>query len=133
MERTYWGNTGAHQELSAQLEKLIPISGAVSSPRSRNKKLEKFRQASNAYYDIFNNGGGNRRELIRRIFGVNMSEFVYRSRDRFGASHTNWTGIHRVVEPIMDRIILEASEEQKLILAQAVKGLEIAGRLETGE
>jgi hypothetical protein len=130
MEKTYWGNNGPHQNLSSQLEKLIPSEGAVEAPRGRNKKLEKFRQASNAYYDIFNNGGGNRGPLIRRTFGISVGAFRYGSRSRHGVIHTNWNGIHRIVEPIMDKIILEAAAEQGLIPAEAQRGLEISGRLE---
>jgi hypothetical protein len=125
--KTYWGNTGAHQGLSDQLQLMIPFEGAVESPRGRNRKLEKFRQASNAYYDIFNNGGGNRGPLIRRIFNISVGAFRT-GRGRFLT--TNWDGIHRVIEPIMDRIILEAAAEQGLIPADAIRGLELSGRCE---
>ena len=130
MERNYWGHNGTHQDLADQLEKLIPAEGAVESPRGRNKKLEKFRQAANAYYDIFNNGGCNRGPLIRRIFEFSVGSYRYGSRSRFGATHTNWTAIHRHTEPKMDEIILDAAVEQGLISAEHRRGLAIAGRCE---
>lgn len=129
MEKTYWGNNAAHQHLSEQLEKLVPAEGAVETPRGRNKKLEKFRQASNAYYDIFNNGGGNRGPLIRRTFGISVGAFRYGSRRPRGVTHTDWNGIHEIVEPIMDKIVLEAAVEQGLIPDEAQRGLEMAARL----
>lgn len=128
-QKTYWANNATNQDLANQLEKLIPTEGAVESPRGRNKKLEKFRQASNAYYDIFNNGGGNRGPLIRRTFGISVGAFRYGSRRPHGVTHTNWNGIHKIVEPIMDKIVLEAAAEQGLVPADALRGLEIAARL----
>ena len=50
----YWNNAGKYQELSQKLEKLIPNSGDCEDTR-----LELFRLVSNAYYDIYNNGGCN--------------------------------------------------------------------------
>ena len=112
MERTYWNNKGTYQSLATQLQKLIPSEGAVENPRGGNRQLEKFRQASNAYYDIFNNGGGNRGPLIRRIFGISVGAFRY---GRGSTRHTNWDGIHCRIEPTMDDIVLDAAVEQGLI------------------
>lgn len=39
------------------LQALVPSSGSVSG--KSNRALELFRQFANAYYDIYNNGGGN--------------------------------------------------------------------------
>jgi hypothetical protein len=128
--KTYWGNNGVHQALADQLEKLIPAEGAVESPRSRNKKLEKFRQASNAYYDINNNGGGNRGPLIRSIFGISVGAFTYGGRGRHSVRRTDWNGIHKVTEPIMDQIILDAAVEQGLISEEHRRGLDLSGRLQ---
>ena len=103
---TYWGNTGTHQALADALQKLVPASGGLDKPRSKNKELERFRRAANAYYDIFNNGGMNRAPLIRSIFGISVSS--YRRWDR----QIDWNRIHVVIEPILDGIILAAAKEQ---------------------
>lgn len=114
MEKTYWGGNGNHQNLADELNKLVPREGAISG--KGNRKLEKFRKASNAYYDIFNNGGGNRPALIRSIFGIAMSHYR-RSNWHNGRQYytIDFESIEQRIEPIIDWIILEAAEEQGLL------------------
>ena len=107
MENTYWDCRGKYQALSDRLNNLVPIKGAVVG--SKNRQLERFRKAGNAYYDIFNNGGMNRSGSIRGFFGFGMSSM----RDGFGSY--NWNKIYSVVEPKMDEIILAAAVEQGMI------------------
>lgn len=102
---TYWDGNGKHQGLADALQTLIPFQGEIKG--RQNRMLDKFRKASNAYYDIFNNGGFNRGRSIRAIFGLSLIEF----RDRKGHIH-NWDAIHRIVEPVMDQIVLNAAAEQ---------------------
>jgi len=106
MENTYWNEKGTYCQLNVELEKLIPAIGPVDKP-SKNKALERYRKASNAYYDIFNNGGGNRPGAIRAFFGFGMSSM------KCGGDY-NWNLIHHIVEPIMDQIILAAAKEQDI-------------------
>ena len=108
MTNTYWNSKGTHQGLANQLEKLVPATGPVLGGK-KNAKLEKFRKAVNAYYDIFNNGGCNRAALIRSTFRISLRSF------RVGSHSLAWGEIHKVVEPIMDQIVLEAAEEQGLL------------------
>ena len=108
---TYWNNKGTHQNLAEQLRPLVPAMGEVKG--KQNKALDKFRKASNAYYDIFNNGGCNRAAEIRGIFKfgmTSMSEVVRGEHGKYRKYH--WDAIHAVVEPIMDQIILAAAAEQ---------------------
>ena len=113
---SYWNHKGKHQGLATALERLIPFEGEVKDHR-KNPKLERFRKASNAYYDIFNNGGINRPQAIRSYFGVRMSEF--RRWDR----RIDFDSIFALTEPAMDKIVLEAAEEQlaKLTAAEEEK------------
>ena len=111
MENTYWNRKGNYENLVAELQKLVPDMGEIAG--SKNRKLEKFRKASNAYYDIFNNGGCNRGASIRTIFGfgmTTMSEVVWGEYGKY--RKYNWNAIHAIVEPIMDKIILDAAREQ---------------------
>ena len=111
MSTTYWNSNGTYQNLAEQLRPLVPHAGEITG--KENKALEKFRKASNAYYDIFNNGGCNRAAEIRRIFKfgmTSMSEVVQTGRLRH--RKLNWNAIHEKVEPIMDQIILAAAAEQ---------------------
>jgi hypothetical protein len=111
MENTYWNSMGTHQNLAEQLRALLPAMGEIKG--SKNKALEKFRKATNAYYDIFNNGGGNRAASIRGIFGFGMTSMSEPCRDAYGNTRRyNWNAIHERVEPIMDKIVLAAAAEQ---------------------
>ena len=106
MENTYWDGKGKYQALADQLTAMVPAEGAVKNPR-KNAKLDLLRRASNAYHDIFNNGGWNRGAAIRKIFGFSMSHY------RVGTTFL-WERIHQHTERRMDTIILEAAQEQGL-------------------
>lgn len=104
MEFSYWNNNGKYQHLAGELHKLIPASGQVSNAK-QNPALEKFRKYANAYYDLFNNGGGNRRQAVQAYFPG-----AYRC-----ANSYRYRGIYAITEPRMDAVILAAAREQGLI------------------
>lgn len=56
MANTYWNHNGKHQLLSDALQHLIPATG-----KSDVAHIELLRCLNNVYYDIYNNGGCNRR------------------------------------------------------------------------
>lgn len=121
-QQSYWDSTGKYQQFVDGLNALVPVSGKCEFSRSKNKKLEKFRTASNSYYDIFNNGGMNRAADIGYHFGVRMSHY------RVGWGRHQRTQFDRIaakVDPIMDKIILEAAVEQGLIDAASAASLEV--------
>ena len=66
-EDNYWNSRGRYQAKAEKLNELIPSMGEVENAEQRTK-LERFRIASNAYYDIFNNGGWNRQSEIKEFF-----------------------------------------------------------------
>lgn len=103
MENTYWNGTGAWQDLSEKLEEFVPAMGPCE-----NKKVERFRKAANAYYDIFNNGGWNRGHSIGKFFPGVMQEM--REAERYRVQ-PNWDFIYRITEPKMDEIILETAKK----------------------
>ena len=112
MENTYWNNKGTHQALADELNKLVPAMGEIKG--SKNKALERFRKASNAYYDIFNNGGCNRGQSISKFFGTGVTFRLRQLRENrryFNMDH-GWERIHSMTEPKMDEIILAAVTEQ---------------------
>ena len=51
IKNSYWNNNGRFQMYVEELEALIPSEGEVDEPR-KNKALDKFRKASNCYYDL---------------------------------------------------------------------------------
>lgn len=114
MENTYWSEKGTYQELSDKLWVMVPKTGAVPKPW-KNKALERFRKASCAYYDVFNNGGCNRMRSISKLFGTPVTYLLNQMWQHKGARRPHWDLIHTIVEPKMDEIILEAAFEQGLV------------------
>ena len=107
---TYWNNNGIHEELVDRLKVLVPASGAVMHPR-KNKALEKFRKATNCYYDLYNNGLGNRINQFRSVMGFAASPFKQSWRGYGCFDQT----LYIKTEQAINEIILEAAKEQKLI------------------
>lgn len=102
----YWDGAGKYHQYVGDLEKLIPVMGLIPDPKN-NPKLELFRRASNVYYDVYNNGLGNRGRDFYPVFRFRSSD--YRLRDYEFQSH-----FYDVLEEAMDKIILEAAIEQGL-------------------
>jgi hypothetical protein len=100
MAGTYWDCSGLHQDKGEALERLVPTEGPVRG--KANAALERFRRASNAYYDLYNNGGWNRRGSIVHLFGRGPKALL-----AMGEETRN-----RIVESTMDSIILAAWDEQ---------------------
>jgi hypothetical protein len=104
-KETYWGHNGKHQELADALIKLIPIHGAVVG--SKNKCLEKLRNAINCYHDLYTNGLGNRKVQFNRIFKVASN--LHRDNKL-----NYYNSLYEHIEPKMDEFILAAAIEQGL-------------------
>lgn len=103
-KNSYWNSNGKYQHLAGELQKLIPVAGEVENQK-QSPALEKFRKYSNAYYDLFNNGGGNRRQAVQTYFPG-----AYRKANEF-----RYRGVYAITEPTMDAVILDAAHEQGLI------------------
>lgn len=58
---------------------------------------------AHAYYDLFNNGGGNRGREIGAYFGPGVLPCA---RDR------NWDEAKRIMDPILEEALLDAAYEQ---------------------
>jgi hypothetical protein len=105
--QTYWNHNGKFEDLANKLQKLIPDSGAVPSPR-KNVALEKYRKAVNCYYDLYNNGLCNRARLFASVFGV--------ASGRYGSYRLGFSpSLYAQVEEKMNSIVLAAGKEQGLI------------------
>lgn len=114
-QNTYWEEKGLHQEMANELDLLIPFMGSVENKRYR-KKLERYRKAANAYYDIFNNGGYNMGREIGATFGA-LSDLI---------KLEDWEAVYEIVEPIMHKIIVEAylAERHHIDLVKQLKANE---------
>jgi hypothetical protein len=107
---TYWEEKGTYQTQAEELQALLPYSGEVDKGKTTNKALERFRKAQNCYYDLYNNGLGNRaREfsILFRIAGV-PREIKQNYRTNFLVSSLT----EGAIENKMDGFILDAYREQ---------------------
>ena len=99
-----WGVNSGFKHLQEKLDELVPFQGMCKNPRTKNKNLEKFRQASNAAYDLFNNGLWNKKPLFKKIFG-------FAPNTRY-ATKVSWEQWEDRVEEVMTPIIIAAAKEQ---------------------
>ena len=102
-DNTYWNSKGKFQAIADALQKKIPVSGEVADAK-KNPALEKFRIAMNHYYDLYNNGLGNRTRTFSKVFGFGASQ--YKFRDDYTQTMYDRT------EAAFDEIILAAAAEQ---------------------
>lgn len=100
-DASYWSGKGKYEPTAEKLRALIPAMGEVPNHK-QNPKLERFRKYSNAYYDLYNNGGYNRAAEIRRITGFGPKYSFDRCAEMF--------------EMKMDKVIEEAAREQGIQL-----------------
>ena len=98
---TYWNGNGTHQAIADELEKMIPTMGECE-----DKRVEQFRKAANAYYDIYNNGGGNsaNRKVAYYFPGV-MTVLTRHYRN------IDWDAVQEITEPKMDAIIEKVAKK----------------------
>lgn len=110
MDNTYWNNKGTYQAIAEKLQAMVPTEGAVLQPR-KNKALERFRNATNCYYDLYNNGLCNRKAQFARVFEIPPSRYAqpwarYRSYSE---------ALYERTEAKMDIIVMAAAIEQGLV------------------
>ena len=103
-----WGVNEGFKNLQEKLDELIPFEGKVPFSRSKNKKLEKFRVASNLVYDLFNNGLMNRKSQFKQFFGWSPPS----QNHNYQYSRYDWKRFEENLEPILTSIIQEAAIEQ---------------------
>ena len=105
-QNTYWEEKGLHQEMANELNLLIPFMGSVENKRYR-KKLERYRKAANAYYDIFNNGLMNRGNQLR-VLGLKKYDLSLPN----DYCRPDWDYNEEVVWNAFKPILLDAIVEQ---------------------
>ena len=106
MKERYWNHTGKYEVFNQLLHTLIPAEGPVGK-HHKNKALEKFRKASNCYYDLYNNGLCNYAIQFAKVFGIPSSHYKH-----LGRYPTFSDRLYELTEVEMDKIILEAMLEQ---------------------
>ncbi|HBT34889.1 MAG TPA: hypothetical protein DEB52_02185 [Hyphomonas sp.] len=99
----YWNGTGRFEDLAKWLDKMVPTRGECEKHHGR---LERYRKMCNAYYDLFCNGGGNACRGTARYFGGIVKRY---------AELGLWDECYKITEPKMDKAILDAALDTKLI------------------
>ena len=109
-----WTNENLKTVVDA-LDELIPAYGSVKNI-NKNSCLERFRTAQNVVHDIFNNGLINRGKQLKvlklKIWELPLDYW----RGGQLIQPANWTRIKEIVEPKMEKIILDAAKEQGIKL-----------------
>ena len=109
-----WTNDNLETVVDA-LNELIPAMGSVKNI-NKNRCLERFRTAQNVVHDIFNNGLMNRGKQLKvlklKIWELPLDYW----RGGQLIQPANWTRIQEIVEPKMEKIILDAAKEQGIKL-----------------
>lgn len=101
----FWDADHPLEPLRLEVSKLIPHNGPVTDPDS--PKLERLRLVTNAYWDLFNNGGWNPGRKTSYYFPGAMTAFH---------QDTNWRKpTFAITEPIMAKAVFAAALEQGLL------------------
>lgn len=108
-ENTYWNNKGKFVSQKELLHKLIPDQGPVTKPSS--DKLEKYRQACNCYYDLYNNGLCNRKAEFRKVFGFSVPPKFFTTHKEDDKELELFAS---KLDAAMDLIIYQACVEQEI-------------------
>tara|TARA_B100000963_G_scaffold351293_1_gene362688 strand:- start:1386 stop:1766 length:381 start_codon:yes stop_codon:yes gene_type:complete len=109
-----WTNENLKTVVEA-LDEMIPAMGSVKNI-NKNRCLERFRTAQNVVHDIFNNGLGNRGKQLK-VLKLKMWELPleqYRGGELL--MRANWDRVKEIVEPRMEKVILDAAKEQGIKL-----------------
>ena len=109
-----WTNNNLESVVS-KLNDMLPGWGSVTNI-NKNRCLERFRTAQNVVHDIFNNGLGNRGKQLK-VLKLKIWELpldYWRGGELIQPA--NWTRIQEIVEPKMEKIILDAAKEQGIKL-----------------
>lgn len=109
MSKTYWNHEGLYEATAKKLNDLVPFSDTVENPR-KNKQLERFRKASNCYYDLYNNGLCNKARSFAKIFGIAPRQYW------MSYHQTYLPSLYEHVEQVMNGIIELAAIEQGIDL-----------------
>jgi len=121
---TYWNEQGAYQTIAEALQGLIPAIGEVPEGKTTNKALERFRRAQNCYYDLYNNGLGNRAREFSTLYRIAGVPREIKERRNLGAMLSLYTEI--AIDNKMDRFIMEAYAEQLALGKMKPVSMEVA-------
>ena len=106
----YWNEQGTYQTIAEALQGLVPAIGEVPEGKTTNKALERFRRAQNCYYDLYNNGLGNRAREFSTLFKI--PGVPREIKQNYGSNFLVSSITEEAIDEKMDGFILNAYEEQ---------------------
>lgn len=115
--------TSPYQHLLKPLNDLVPVEGKVPMPFA-NKALERFRRASNVYWDLHHEDLANESKEVWPVFRIKVME--YRGDMKYGTYdqyHMDLLRLADAIEPVMLEIVVNAYYEQ--ILKGRVRPVEL--------
>jgi hypothetical protein len=125
-EISFWCNNSPLQELADKVGDLIPREGDIKG--YRNRKLERWRKAVNAYYDLYNNGLCNRAQSFSKLFKMapsqHMSGWNWKCKYRY-YTQADFRRIGEIIEPKMEQMCIDAAIEQGIITEKAAQLLSL--------
>ena len=105
-----WTNENLKTVVDA-LNELVPFEGSVKNI-NKNRCLERFRTAQNVVHDIFNNGLMNRGKQLKVLklkkYDLPLPEYYGTN----GYYPGNWDRVKEIVEPKMEKVIIDAAKEK---------------------
>ena len=114
VSKTYWASNGMHQQQLNILTAMVPSEGPVANARKR-PHTERFRKAMNCYYDLYNNGLGNRAREFSRIYKMNLGIWRRPAKPGCYAMYQFDKAFYDVVDRKMDEFIRAALMENGII------------------
>jgi len=109
---TFWEGNHRLEALRERVSELVPTMGAVEDTNS--PKLERLRLVTNAYWDLFNNGGWNPGRKTSYYFPGAMTAFhgaINKNLDQ----EASMAATYAITEPIMSKAVFAAALEQGLL------------------
>lgn len=110
--QTFWYADHPLEELRVEVSKLIPHEGPVTDEHS--PKLERLRLVTNAYYDLFNNGGWNPSRKVSYYFPGAMTACAGGPQKNMDYE-ASMRATFAITEPIMSKAVFAAALEQGLL------------------
>jgi hypothetical protein len=120
----YWNEQGTYQTIAEALQGLVPAIGEVPEGKTTNKALERFRRAQNCYYDLYNNGLGNRAREFSTLYRIAGVPREIKERRNLGTMLSLYTEI--AIDNKMDGFILDAYREQVALGKMQPVNMEVA-------
>ena len=112
LEKSLWNGKSPYSEWANELRELVPVEGEVEHHQYRNRALEKFRKATNCYYDLYNNGLCNRGRAFSKVFGITLDQYCHK-RGMYHKPHKHLEDkFYGLVESKFNKIIIAAVVEQ---------------------